>query len=784
MSSLSSSSKKKKTNEPWWVEDSNDDAEYNGSHKHQHQRHHRVNNNHNNDYDDDDDEYIRWNCDACTYLNEVHRRDNIARDNNNNDDPTIAFNCKMCCTPYYHVLVPHSTSSKNITNNNSNKKNARTKSSRSRSRISAENTNETKNAEDHSPFNLEDKYNHYTQRKSHLRRSQSNSRSPQQQSRSRSRSKSMYDEKKSTAGSIVTATGAVDVSQWTDTTRSSSTSSSGSNSNSNSSTSVQHYPMSELIKSLSSGTGTGVILPPGLERRVQDFQFAQQKRRDKYGDNQRPWGIYGLYSHLSDIRADLEWAEDAEWRRRRSEPYLSWKDYDQLSHDAKGTGRRLAHRYGTRPVFTYTMMVLCTIMLVVTFGVNGWTFEPVEINPLLGPSQETLIICGARDTNLIVNENQWYRLVTPMFLHAGVIHYVVNMLALFFIGGAVEKAHGFVSTAVFFIIPAVGGNILSAIFLPGFISVGASGGIFGLIGGCMADICLNWNLLFLKTGSANRSSSSSSSSDNDDDDDANASGSNTHRILSRQHFCVLLWLAIDIIINTLIGFTPFVDNFTHLGGFIYGFFIGFASIERLATGFFGVTPSSLQDGGKHRRWSKVKHAIFRYSGLILSVIMIMVTTVILIQSDGVTNPCHGCRYISCVPFPPRADDKWWYCDDCDIVTADLFRSTTTVLDLTANNDGASRSSRIGDDYFSGFATDDDLAITPNLDTARTTTNANANNGDGVLGLYEQVNINCPNGDVEEIDIALDGIYETEEVRRALPSYCRAHCDEVFATTRT
>ena len=86
-----------------------------------------------------------------------------------------------------------------------------------------------------------------------------------------------------------------------------------------------------------------------------------------------------------------------------------------------------------------------------------------------------------------------------MILHAGVVHYLINMFAMWFIGAAVEQSHGTVSTTILFLIPGVGGNILSAIFLPQYISVGASGGIFGLIGGCIADITLNWKLLFIKS---------------------------------------------------------------------------------------------------------------------------------------------------------------------------------------------------------------------------------------------------------------------------------------------
>ena len=61
------------------------------------------------------------------------------------------------------------------------------------------------------------------------------------------------------------------------------------------------------------------FMAPALARRIRDFQFAQEKRRKKYGD-ERPWGILGLYDHLAAIRVDVEWAEDAAWRRANGEP--------------------------------------------------------------------------------------------------------------------------------------------------------------------------------------------------------------------------------------------------------------------------------------------------------------------------------------------------------------------------------------------------------------------------------------------------------------------------------
>lgn len=364
--------------------------------------------------------------------------------------------------------------------------------------------------------------------------------------------------------------------------------------------------VSEIVNNLGKND---LDLHPALERRVRDFRFAQQKRTEKYGHD-RPWGILGLYEHLASIRIDLEWAEDAAWRRNHDQPYLSWGDFEKAR--AKGTNR---------PFFTYFILFFCTIMLIASLGVNGWKVEPLSVNPMIGPSAQTLLKLGAKQTSLIVNEGEWYRLFAPMVLHAGIIHYVLNMLALWFVGSAIEQSHGFVNAAIAFIIAGVGGTVLSALFLPQYVSVGASGGIFGFIGMCISDICVNWNLLFVKQ------------SDEDKD--------NRFR-----HAMVIIWLVVDIVINCLIGLTPFVDNFTHLGGLVYGFLCGLSTIERLEAGFFGIATDTC---------TKVRNNLVRFAGLIVSVVLIMTTTIILVESDGATSPCNGCRYVSCVPFPPWSE---------------------------------------------------------------------------------------------------------------------------------
>lgn len=255
--------------------------------------------------------------------------------------------------------------------------------------------------------------------------------------------------------------------------------------------------------------------------RIRDFQFAQEKRRKKYGD-EKPFGILGLYDFLSSIRIDVEWAEDAAQRRANGEPYLSWADYDE--------NKRSGYN---RPFFTYFLLFACTIVLIASIAVNGWKVEPLDENPMIGPSAQTLIVMGAKDTTLIVKESEGWRLLSSTLLHAGLVHYFINMLALWFVGGAIETSHGWIAAMVIFLISAVGGTILSAIFLPEYITVGASGGIFGFIGACLADIIMNWKLLFCDFVTENGKKQS--------------------------HIIVVLVLVLDIALNSIIGLTPLVD---------------------------------------------------------------------------------------------------------------------------------------------------------------------------------------------------------------------------------
>jgi hypothetical protein len=113
---------------------------------------------------------------------------------------------------------------------------------------------------------------------------------------------------------------------------------------------------------------------------------------------------------------------------------------------------------------------------------------------------------------------------------------------------------------------------------------------------------------------------------------------------------------------------------------VYGFLCGLSTIERLSADFFG-----LDDGLVNR----AKHLLIRSFGLIVTFLCIITTLVVLLNGDGSTTPCPNCTWLSCVPFPPweSASEKWWYCDDCGQVTADIVVEPTlqATVDLSDEN---------------------------------------------------------------------------------------------------
>lgn len=123
-----------------------------------------------------------------------------------------------------------------------------------------------------------------------------------------------------------------------------------------------------------------------------------------------------------------------------------------------------------RPWATY-------VILIIQLVVFGW-----EI--FKGGSQNiaALLVSGAK-VNSLVAQGEWWRLITPIFVHIGWQHILINSLTLYFMGQQLEFLYGPLKFSIIYLLSGIGGNLMSFAFgSQNSISAGASTSLFGLFG--------------------------------------------------------------------------------------------------------------------------------------------------------------------------------------------------------------------------------------------------------------------------------------------------------------
>lgn len=182
-------------------------------------------------------------------------------------------------------------------------------------------------------------------------------------------------------------------------------------------------------------------------------------------------------------------------------------------------------------VITKAIIVICVIMFIIGCLLDG-------VNALTGLTNATALTLGANNY-LLIKVGQIWRLLTHAFLHASLIHLVLNMYSLYILGTQIETFTGKTKFSVIYLVSTICGGLLSAVLNnSNVISIGASGAIFGLAG----------SLLYFG-----------------------------------YHYRTYLGNALKsqiipvIIMNLTIGFIfSGIDNFAHIGGLIGGIFITMA----------------------------------------------------------------------------------------------------------------------------------------------------------------------------------------------------------------
>ncbi|KAI3925346.1 hypothetical protein MKW92_048722 [Papaver armeniacum] len=251
-------------------------------------------------------------------------------------------------------------------------------------------------------------------------------------------------------------------------------------------------------------------------------------------------------------------------------------------------------------------------------GLGRFSFQPLKENPLFGPSSATLEKLGALQWQKVVHQNQGWRLFSCIWLHAGVIHVLANMLSLVFIGIRLEQQFGFIRIGAIYLIAGIGGSVLSTLFIRGNISVGASGALFGLLGAMLSELLTNWTIY------ANKAAA-------------------------------LITLIFIIVINLAVGLLPHVDNYAHIGGFLTGLLLGFVLLLRPQFGWMERRnlPADVRVKSKY----KVYQWVLCFLGLALLIVGFTVGLVMLFRGENGNDHCSWCHYLSCVRT------SRWKCDN-------------------------------------------------------------------------------------------------------------------------
>jgi rhomboid protease GluP len=174
----------------------------------------------------------------------------------------------------------------------------------------------------------------------------------------------------------------------------------------------------------------------------------------------------------------------------------------------------------SRPYVTYGLLAITIIIFILQYA--GEAVFGYDLVAAMGMKVNDLIIDG-----------QYWRLVTPVFLHGSPLHLGFNMYALYIFGPGLERFYGHGRFILLYFLAAIAGNVMSFLFTASP-SLGSSTAIFGLLAAEGVFLFLN------------------------------------QRILGNLAQRALLNIVIIAAVNFIIGLSPGIDNWGHLGGLLGG----------------------------------------------------------------------------------------------------------------------------------------------------------------------------------------------------------------------
>lgn len=175
-----------------------------------------------------------------------------------------------------------------------------------------------------------------------------------------------------------------------------------------------------------------------------------------------------------------------------------------------------------KPLVTYVILGLTVFVFALQYLSQSLSVAKYDWPYILGAKVNELILAG-----------QVWRLITPILLHASILHIGFNMYALFVIGPQLERFYGHWRFLLLYLIAGFTGNVLSFVLSPNP-SLGASTSVFGLVAAEAVFIYRN------------------------------------RKLFGERARGMLVNLGVVIVINLLLGLQPGIDNWGHLGGLAGG----------------------------------------------------------------------------------------------------------------------------------------------------------------------------------------------------------------------
>jgi len=189
--------------------------------------------------------------------------------------------------------------------------------------------------------------------------------------------------------------------------------------------------------------------------------------------------------------------------------------------------------------------------------IEGYFITPILVNlnilifilmvstgvDFMSPANESLILWGANFRPITLAGEAW-RLITSCFLHIGILHLLMNMYALVYIGVMLEPHLGKTRYTTAYLLTGITGSLASLWWHDYTISAGASGAIFGMYGLFLAMLT-------------------------------------TNLIEKAERNAILPSIALFVGYNLLNGVRGNIDNAAHIGGLLGGMVIGYAMIPSL-----------------------------------------------------------------------------------------------------------------------------------------------------------------------------------------------------------